>query len=61
LFVQFLARRSAKTQADLIDQLFNNSERRLAPPDRSQGISQPFAESHKFAGPTSVQVLVCRA
>ena len=30
LFVQFLARRSAKTQADLIDQLFNNSERRLA-------------------------------
>jgi CRP/FNR family cyclic AMP-dependent transcriptional regulator len=30
LFVRFLARRSARTQADLIDQLFNNSERRLA-------------------------------
>jgi len=30
LFVQFLARRSARTQADLVDQLFNNSERRLA-------------------------------
>src|SRR5579863_1252913 len=30
LFVQFLALRSARTQADLIDQLFNNSERRLA-------------------------------
>jgi CRP/FNR family transcriptional regulator, cyclic AMP receptor protein len=30
LFVQFLALRSTRTQADLIDQLFNNSERRLA-------------------------------
>jgi CRP/FNR family transcriptional regulator, cyclic AMP receptor protein len=30
LFVQFLAMRSARTQADLVDQLFNNSERRLA-------------------------------
>lgn len=30
LFVQFLALRSARTQADLVDQLFNNSERRLA-------------------------------
>jgi CRP-like cAMP-binding protein len=29
-FVQFLALRSTRTQADLIDQLFNNSERRLA-------------------------------
>jgi CRP-like cAMP-binding protein len=29
-FVQFLAHRSARTQADLVDQLFNNSERRLA-------------------------------
>jgi CRP-like cAMP-binding protein len=29
-FVQFLTQRSARTQADLIDQLFNNSERRLA-------------------------------
>jgi CRP-like cAMP-binding protein len=29
-FVQFIALRGAKTQADLIDQLFNNSERRLA-------------------------------
>lgn len=30
LFVQFVALRSSRTQADLIDQLFNNSERRLA-------------------------------
>src|ERR1700728_4515558 len=30
LFIQFLALRSTRTQADLIDQLFNNSERRLA-------------------------------
>jgi len=30
LFMQFLAHRSTRTQADLIDQLFNNSERRLA-------------------------------
>jgi len=30
LFVQFLAHRSTRTQADLVDQLFNNSERRLA-------------------------------
>jgi CRP/FNR family cyclic AMP-dependent transcriptional regulator len=30
LFVRFLALRSTRTQADLIDQLFNNSERRLA-------------------------------
>jgi len=30
LFVQFLSLRSTRTQADLIDQLFNNSERRLA-------------------------------
>jgi CRP/FNR family transcriptional regulator, cyclic AMP receptor protein len=30
LFVQFLALRTTRTQADLIDQLFNNSERRLA-------------------------------
>ena len=29
-FVQFVALRSTRTQADLIDQLFNNSERRLA-------------------------------
>jgi CRP-like cAMP-binding protein len=29
-FVQFLALRSTRTQADLVDQLFNNSERRLA-------------------------------
>jgi CRP/FNR family cyclic AMP-dependent transcriptional regulator len=29
-FVQFIAQRGARTQADLIDQLFNNSERRLA-------------------------------
>jgi CRP-like cAMP-binding protein len=28
--VKFLALRSARTQADLVDQLFNNSERRLA-------------------------------
>jgi CRP/FNR family cyclic AMP-dependent transcriptional regulator len=30
LFVKFLLVRSMRTQADLIDQLFNNSERRLA-------------------------------
>jgi CRP/FNR family transcriptional regulator, cyclic AMP receptor protein len=30
LFVQFLSLRSTRTQADLVDQLFNNSERRLA-------------------------------
>jgi len=30
LFVQFVAHRSTRTQADLIDQLFDNSERRLA-------------------------------
>jgi CRP-like cAMP-binding protein len=30
LFVQFMAIRTTRTQADLIDQLFNNSERRLA-------------------------------
>ena len=30
LVVQFVALRSSRTQADLIDQLFNNSERRLA-------------------------------
>jgi CRP/FNR family cyclic AMP-dependent transcriptional regulator len=30
LFVQFLALRSTRTQADLVDQLFNSSERRLA-------------------------------
>jgi CRP-like cAMP-binding protein len=30
LFVQFLALRTTRTQADLVDQLFNNSERRLA-------------------------------
>jgi CRP/FNR family cyclic AMP-dependent transcriptional regulator len=30
LFVQFLALRSTRTQADLVDQLFNNTERRLA-------------------------------
>jgi CRP/FNR family transcriptional regulator, cyclic AMP receptor protein len=30
LFVQFLALLSSRTQADLVDQLFNNSERRLA-------------------------------
>jgi len=30
MFVQFLALRSTRTQADLVDQLFNNSERRLA-------------------------------
>ena len=30
LFVQFLALRGTRTQADLVDQLFNNSERRLA-------------------------------
>lgn len=30
LFVRFLALRSARIQADLVDQLFNNSERRLA-------------------------------
>jgi CRP/FNR family cyclic AMP-dependent transcriptional regulator len=30
LLVQFLAVRSTRTQADLVDQLFNNSERRLA-------------------------------
>jgi CRP/FNR family cyclic AMP-dependent transcriptional regulator len=30
LFVQFLALRGVRTRADLIDQLFNNSERRLA-------------------------------
>jgi CRP/FNR family cyclic AMP-dependent transcriptional regulator len=29
-FVQFIALRGTRTQADLIDQLFNNSERRLA-------------------------------
>jgi len=29
-FVQFITQRGARTQADLIDQLFNNSERRLA-------------------------------
>jgi CRP/FNR family transcriptional regulator, cyclic AMP receptor protein len=29
-FVQFMTLRGARTQADLIDQLFNNSERRLA-------------------------------
>jgi CRP/FNR family transcriptional regulator, cyclic AMP receptor protein len=30
VFVQFLSLRSTRTQADLVDQLFNNSERRLA-------------------------------
>jgi len=30
LLIRFLALRSARTQADLVDQLFNNSERRLA-------------------------------
>jgi CRP-like cAMP-binding protein len=30
LFVKFLIGRSMKTQADLVDQLFNNSEKRLA-------------------------------
>jgi CRP/FNR family transcriptional regulator, cyclic AMP receptor protein len=30
LFIQFLVLRGTRTQADLIDQLFNNSERRLA-------------------------------
>lgn len=30
MFVQFITLRGARTQADLIDQLFNNSERRLA-------------------------------
>jgi CRP-like cAMP-binding protein len=30
MFVQFLALRTTRTQADLVDQLFNNSERRLA-------------------------------
>jgi CRP-like cAMP-binding protein len=30
LLIQFLALRSSRTQADLVDQLFNNSERRLA-------------------------------
>jgi CRP/FNR family cyclic AMP-dependent transcriptional regulator len=30
LFVQFITARGTRTQADLIDQLFNNSERRLA-------------------------------
>jgi CRP-like cAMP-binding protein len=30
LLVRFLALRSSRTQADLVDQLFNNSERRLA-------------------------------
>jgi CRP/FNR family transcriptional regulator, cyclic AMP receptor protein len=30
LFVKFIAERGRRTQADLIDQLFNNSERRLA-------------------------------
>jgi CRP/FNR family transcriptional regulator, cyclic AMP receptor protein len=29
-FVRFIVRRGTRTQADLIDQLFNNSERRLA-------------------------------
>ena len=29
-FIKFIVRRGARTQADLIDQLFNNSERRLA-------------------------------
>jgi len=29
-FVKFIVRRATRTQADLIDQLFNNSERRLA-------------------------------
>jgi len=29
-FIKFIVRRAARTQADLIDQLFNNSERRLA-------------------------------
>jgi CRP/FNR family transcriptional regulator, cyclic AMP receptor protein len=29
-FLKFVVRRGARTQADLIDQLFNNSERRLA-------------------------------
>jgi len=30
IFVRFLALRTTRTQADLVDQLFNNSERRLA-------------------------------
>jgi CRP-like cAMP-binding protein len=30
MFVQYLALRTTRTQADLVDQLFNNSERRLA-------------------------------
>ena len=30
LFVKFLLARSMRTQADLVDQLFNNSEKRLA-------------------------------
>jgi len=29
-FIKFIVRRAARTQADLSDQLFNNSERRLA-------------------------------
>ena len=33
LLVQFLALRSTRTQADLVDQLFNNSERRLVHAD----------------------------
>jgi CRP-like cAMP-binding protein len=30
LFLKFLLERSMRTQADLVDQLFNNSEKRLA-------------------------------
>jgi len=30
LFMQFMLRRGIRTQADLVDQLFNSSERRLA-------------------------------
>jgi CRP/FNR family cyclic AMP-dependent transcriptional regulator len=48
LFVQFLALRSARTQADLIDQLFNNSERRLA------RILLIMAEYGSASGPASL-------
>jgi CRP-like cAMP-binding protein len=44
LFVQYMALRSARSQANLIDQLFNNSERRLA---RTLLLMADFGESSK--------------
>ena len=40
LFLKFLLARSMRTQADLIDQLFNSSEKRLANPPAAGGVWQ---------------------